>query len=770
MKQLLTIGLLGFSVSAFAQNVGIGTSTPNASAKLEISSTNSGVLIPRVSLTNVSDGTTPVATPATGVLVYNTNAAVTGGSGTGFYYWNGFIWRKLQDSASNDWTLTGNGGTNAAINFLGTADAVDMVVRTNNIERMRILSGGNVGIGTNAPNTLLTVRTTNATANARTTSLVNAISDPMFEMVTTRGGTTNNPGEVMTQIGQAYNGGVITDGFRFHRGIIGTDGAISAITNSTERMRILSNGNVGIAVTNPAYGLELGGSFGYGSGIPGSYRSRTESRDNAGQIATQSGFFETANPVNYPAGATSWWHLIDVRHSNSTNNYAMQISGSFFDQDIWYRKTNNNAAQAWSRFITSSNLNTQAWTLLGNFGTNAGTNFIGTTDAVDFVTRTNNTERMRVTSGGNVGIGITIPTQRLDVQGGNARINNAFVGDVGHGAAWGGFAHSNQANTNGYSLLASTDGQFTFINKLNTNSGYIGFRVSNVDQAVILNNGFMGIGTTAPAARLQVLNGSIRPHTGNDATSGIYWTPNPGGGGGDEAYIRHYVEAGENTKLVIANVNDSDDDISFRTGLSASERVQISGNGTVYLNRGVFFDCNDCGSTAAGSYEMADGAGGNYGDLSIQGRVLSANSNIHLSPPGGSRVVIDGNYRAAGGGTGQVGLDVDGGIRMRKNYAYIQRYRYCNCYGAGSPGNISLGNWDFCAVAHVGFKNNYSGTDEDDDVQCAVFPNGAGAGEQTNYDFYFTEQFNTRRQWIMYLEAYEDTNGVTCAASCWNLD
>lgn len=541
-------------------------------------------------------------------------------------------------------------------------------------------------------------------------------------------------------------------------------------TNNTERMRILNTGNIGVGVSNPAYGLEIQGTFGFGNGTSGSYRSRTETRDDAGLIATQSGFFETVNPSNYPAGASSWWHLIDVRHSNNTNNYALQISGSFFDQELWFRKTNNNGAQAWARLLSTSNLNNLAWSLLGNSGTNAAANFIGTTDAVDFVTRTSNTERMRVTSAGNVGIGIAVPTQRLDVQGGNARINNVFIGDVGHGPTWAGLSHSGQNTTTGYGFLQSSDGAYTLINKQNTGSGYIGFRVANADYAAITNGGFMGIGTTTPQAKLQVVNGAIMPHTGNNNTSGIYFPPNPGGGGGDEAFIRHYVEAGENTKLVIANVNDFDDDISLRTGNNL-ERIQVNGNGTIYLNRGVFFDCNDCGGTANGQYDMTDGAGGNWGDMSIQGRVISANSNIHLSPPGGSRVIINSSYRAAGGGTGTTGLDIeDGGIRMRKNYAYIQRYRYCNCFGAGSPGNISLGNWDFCAVAHVGFKNNQSTTDEDDDVQCAVFPNGAGSGEQTQYDYYYTEQFNSRRQWIMYLEAYEDTNGVTCAATCMNFE
>jgi hypothetical protein len=170
--------------------------------------------------------------------------------------------------------------------------------------------------------------------------------------------------------------------------------------------------NVGIGTATPAFKLDLAnGTIGYGNS-----NSRTETRDNAGLQGTsaQSGFFETSNPVQYPAGATSWWHLIDTRHSNNSNNYAMQIAGSFFDQEIWFRKTNNNAGQSWTKFITTSNLNTSSWTLLGNSGTNATTNFIGTTDAVDLVIRTSNAERMRISAAGNIGINQSAPAFPLN--------------------------------------------------------------------------------------------------------------------------------------------------------------------------------------------------------------------------------------------------------------------------------------------------------------------------------------------------------------------
>jgi hypothetical protein len=56
------------------------------------------------------------------------------------------------------------------------------------------------------------------------------------------------------------------------------------------------------------------------------------------------------------------------------------------------------------------------WLIIGNSGTTAAANFIGTIDPVDFVVRTNNTEQMRVTSTGNIGVGIAAPLAKLHVQ------------------------------------------------------------------------------------------------------------------------------------------------------------------------------------------------------------------------------------------------------------------------------------------------------------------------------------------------------------------
>ncbi len=48
------------------------------------------------------------------------------------------------------WNLNGNSGTNTT-NFIGTTDASDLIFKTSNIERLRVLSNGKIGVGISSP-------------------------------------------------------------------------------------------------------------------------------------------------------------------------------------------------------------------------------------------------------------------------------------------------------------------------------------------------------------------------------------------------------------------------------------------------------------------------------------------------------------------------------------------------------------------------------------------------------------------------------------------
>lgn len=151
----VTLGLVSAALLATAQsNVGINSTgaLPHASAGLDVNYTNKGVLIPRVNLTSINDVAT-IPGPANSLLVYNTNAAITGGCGVGYYYWNGSQWICFLTSpgsaggSSMAWLTNGNAGTNSAINFLGTSDNQHLIIKTNGFERARFLNGAAGGGG-----------------------------------------------------------------------------------------------------------------------------------------------------------------------------------------------------------------------------------------------------------------------------------------------------------------------------------------------------------------------------------------------------------------------------------------------------------------------------------------------------------------------------------------------------------------------------------------------------------------------------------------------
>lgn len=110
-KLFIMLCIISFSSTAIAQQVIVtddaAYTTPASGAMLDVKSTSKGFMPPRVALASLTDVTT-IASPATGLMVYNTGAGAL--TTAGIYYWNGSSWVKL--------IVGGSGGTN----YLAIAD------------------------------------------------------------------------------------------------------------------------------------------------------------------------------------------------------------------------------------------------------------------------------------------------------------------------------------------------------------------------------------------------------------------------------------------------------------------------------------------------------------------------------------------------------------------------------------------------------------------------------------------------------------------------
>ena len=291
-KKVLIVILLSavISIPASAQNVGINSTgaSPDASAMLDISSTNKGLLIPRVALT-ATNAAGPVTSPTTSLLVYNTATAGTAPDNVipGYYYWNGTSWISLTTTSNNsNWTLTGNTGTNADNNFIGTTDDADLVFKTDATEVMRLYSGGgaelNAGAGSDGTsaiyasgdyNNYLEINVQNLSNGNLASSDIVATADNgdslsvYVDMGINSGGYSNGNSNILNGPNLAYvyahgkdfkigNGTPNRNLIFFTNPVTGVQGTNTA--NGEERMRITASGNVGIGLSNPSYLLQLG--------------------------------------------------------------------------------------------------------------------------------------------------------------------------------------------------------------------------------------------------------------------------------------------------------------------------------------------------------------------------------------------------------------------------------------------------------------------------------------------------------------------------------
>ncbi len=133
---LATLLIAAYTLPSHAQQatgVGIGTTQPDNSAILDLSATDKGFLLPRMTL----DERLNIKTPAKGLMIYQTNLL------GGVYVYNGEQWQAVSGSATEAkligsdntvWSTTGNAGLNSGVHYIGTTDTTSLVFKVNDVK------------------------------------------------------------------------------------------------------------------------------------------------------------------------------------------------------------------------------------------------------------------------------------------------------------------------------------------------------------------------------------------------------------------------------------------------------------------------------------------------------------------------------------------------------------------------------------------------------------------------------------------------------------
>lgn len=396
------VGLLTTAAQGSITSVGTLTSL-NISGIVNMGSSTSGT-----DLLNISSNTAAF----TGLRIENRNAtAISSGTKISF---NGFSLSNTNYEVARIASITTDSGVSSSYQFGSLA----FYTRGNNIstnadERMRILSTGNVGIGTTTPSYLLDINGTSRTkqllvgtstdnASSRLISALDStIANGVTEYITLgKAASLNNQAE----IGYSHT----SDG--------STSNAITfGLYGVGERMRIASSGKMGLGTTTPAALFDMGAT------------ATDQSLFLFNNGTNIFGFGANSALLKYQVGVSGGhaWYTGSTSTSTGTQLMSLDSGGNLAVTGNISCTLSTGGFGGLKYNVTGiGNATVQTYAGTGDAG-------IGTSSAHPFGLITNGSYRMYISSAGNIGIGTLSPAYGLDVSSTIRTNNYMYVSDTG---------------------------------------------------------------------------------------------------------------------------------------------------------------------------------------------------------------------------------------------------------------------------------------------------------------------------------------------------
>ena len=256
------------------------------------------------------------------------------------------------------------------------------------------------------------------------------------------------------------------------------NGRMQFDTNGIERMRLTSDGNFGVGVGTPFGKLHVK------AGTDANFSFSTGGGESSLEILNDAG------SSNVPLNIRASEYKIKIQGTekvriDSSGNIGVGVGTPNFSSF-----GSNTGGLEISDVNTNNALLVQSGTNEFYFANTSSANYIWGDDNVPLTIATNDTERLRITAAGNVGINKTAPADRLHV-GGKIRFgnNNTYYGVIEH-----------EEGVTGANIYTSND-----------SGGHI-FKRNATTQVTINANGYLGIGTHNPSKELDVAGQVLFKH------------------------------------------------------------------------------------------------------------------------------------------------------------------------------------------------------------------------------------------------------------------